>query len=155
MPGKQFFHDQGFKALNITSVKNWDQGKLVLTYLTKYKQQSRCLQNILWRCLPQVFVGELLWWGHICWKRNKHTVFVILHRQKPRSLFYKDMIQIHCSVLLFPVPSAEIDSKRKRKVQQECVSLIAQLIAWFSDVRGRSRSLSLPHLGRLRIRLHN
>ena len=47
---------------------------------------------------------------------------------------YKDLIQIHSSVLLvcsvfFPVPSTEVDSKRKKKVQQECVSLIAQLIA--------------------------
>ena len=29
-------------------------------------------------------------------------------------------------VSFFPVPSAEVDSKRKKKVQQECVSLIAQ-----------------------------
>ena len=32
-------------------------------------------------------------------------------------------------ISFFPVPSAEVDSKRKKKVQQECVSLIAQLIA--------------------------
>ena len=42
-------------------------------------------------------------------------------------MWFKFIAQFCWSVqLFFPVPSAEVDSKRKKKVQQECVSLIAQ-----------------------------
>ena len=86
----------------ITSVKNWDQGKLVLTYFTN--QQSRCLQNISWRCLPQVFVGELLWWSNIFWKRNIHTVFwfsIVRNQKVSLQRWFKFIAQFCWSVQFF------------------------------------------------------
>ena len=75
-------------------------------------------------------MGELLWWSHIFWKRNKHTVFwssiVRNHEVSLQRFDSNSFLSFAGLVSFFPVPSAEVDSKRKKKVQQECVSLIAQ-----------------------------
>ena len=55
-----------------------------------------------------------------------------LSSETTKSLYKDDsnsLLSFAGLVSFFPVPSAEVDSKRKKKVQQECVSLIAQLIA--------------------------
>ena len=57
VPGKQFFPDQGFKALN-NQCQELRSRQISINIL--HQPAGLFLQNILRGCLPHVFVGELL-----------------------------------------------------------------------------------------------